>query len=55
MRDSFENQIPQLYFKDVFFSWPGAKENVISKCNCLIDKPGLWMIIGKNGSGKVLS
>ena len=50
-RDSLEEKI-QVQFKDVSFSWPGNKENVISKCNFLIDKPGLWMIVGKNGSGK---
>ena len=49
---SYHERIAEINFKDVFFSWPGAKENVISKCNCSIDKPGLWMIIGKNGSGK---
>ena len=51
-RDSFTKRIPQVNFKDVSFSWPGKKENVISKCNFSIDKSGLWMIVGKNGSGK---
>ena len=52
IRRDFEEEIPQINFKDVFFSWPGKKENVISKCNFSINKPGLWMIVGKNGSGK---
>ena len=39
-------------FQDVSFSWPGKKESVISNCNFSIDKPGLWMIVGENGSGK---
>ena len=52
MRDPFENQIPYIYFKDVSFSYPDKKENLICKCNLLIKKPGFWMIVGKNGSGK---
>ena len=52
IRSSSQEGIAQINFTDVFFSWPGSKENVISKCNFSIDKPGLWMIIGKNGSGK---
>ena len=50
--DSFKKEIPQVNFKDVSFSWPGTNINVISKCNFSIVNPGLWMIIGKNGSGK---
>ena len=52
MRDSFENEIPQIHFKDVYFSYPGEKQNLIFDCNLLINKPGLWMVVGKNGSGK---
>ena len=52
MRDSFENRIPHIYFKDVFFSYPEKKGNLIVKCSFSIKKPGLWMIVGKNGSGK---
>ena len=52
MRDPFKNQIPYIYFKDVSFSYPDKKENLICKCNLLIKKPGFWMIVGKNGSGK---
>jgi len=52
MRDSFENQIPHIHFKDVSFSYPGKQENLIFKCNFSIKKPGFWMIVGKNGSGK---
>ena len=51
-RDHFEKKIPQVYFIDVSFSWPGGKANVISRCNFEIEKTGLWMIVGKNGSGK---
>ena len=39
-------------FKDVSFSWPGKKVSLISNCNFSIEKPGLWMIVGENGSGK---
>ena len=39
-------------FKDVSFSWPGKNKYVLSNCNFSIRKPGLWMIVGKNGSGK---
>ena len=52
MGDSFENEIPKIHFKDVYFSYPGKKENLISKCNFSIKKPGFWMVVGKNGSGK---
>jgi energy-coupling factor transport system ATP-binding protein len=52
MRDSLENEIPRIKFKDVSFSYPGEKENLIFKCNFSIKKPGFWMIVGKNGSGK---
>ena len=52
MRDSLENEIPHIKFKDVSFSYPGEKENLIFKCNLSIKKPGFWMIVGKNGSGK---
>ena len=52
MRDDFENQIPHIDFKDVSFSYPGKKENLIFKCNFSIKKPGFWMVVGKNGSGK---
>lgn len=50
--NSLEQRMPQVNFKDVSFTWPGKKETVISNCNFSIDKSGLWMIIGKNGSGK---
>ncbi len=52
MRDSFENEIPHIHFKDVTFSYPEKKENLISQCNFSIKKAGLWMVVGKNGSGK---
>ena len=52
MQDCFENEIPQIKFKDVSFSYPGKKDNLIFKCNFTIKKPGFWMIVGKNGSGK---
>jgi len=52
MRDFLENEIPQIKFKDVSFSYPGKNENLIFKCNFSIKKPGFWMVVGKNGSGK---
>ena len=52
MRDFLENEIPHIHFKDVSFSYPGKKENLILKCNFSIKRPGFWMIVGKNGSGK---
>jgi len=52
MRDSLVNEIPHIKFKDVSFSYPGKKENLIFKCNFSIKKPGFWMVVGKNGSGK---
>ena len=52
MRDYPENEIPHIKFKDVSFSYPGKKENLIFNCNFSIKKPGFWMVVGKNGSGK---
>ena len=52
MRDSSENEIPHIHFKDVSFSYPERKDNLIFKCNFSIKKPGFWMVVGKNGSGK---
>ena len=52
MLDSLENEIPHIKFKDVSFSYPGEKENLIYKCNFTIQKHGFWMVVGKNGSGK---
>ena len=52
MRASLENEIPYIKFKDVSFSYPGKRDNLIFKCSFLIKKPGFWMIVGKNGSGK---
>ena len=51
MRDPIENEIPYIQFKDVSFSYPGKKENLIFKCNFSIKKTGFWMVVGKNGSG----
>ena len=47
-----KNEIPQIYFKNVSYSYPEKKENLIFKCNFSIKEPGFWMIVGKNGSGK---
>ena len=52
MRDSLENEIPHIQFKDVSFSYLGEEENLIFKCNFSIKKTGFWMVVGKNGSGK---
>jgi len=52
MIDSLENEKPHIYFKDVSFSYPGKKENLIFNCSFSIRKPGFWMVVGKNGSGK---
>jgi len=40
-----------LEFDKVSFSWPNGVK-VIDKCSFLIEKPGLWMLVGANGSGK---
>ena len=52
MRHSCESAIPYIHFKNVFFSYPENKENLIFNCNLSIKKSGFWMIVGKNGSGK---
>ncbi len=52
VKDTLQNQVPNVTFKNVSFSWPGKKELVINNCSFSINKSGLWMIVGKNGSGK---
>ena len=52
IEDTLQNQVPNITFKNVSFSWPGKKENIINNCSFSINKTGLWMIVGKNGSGK---
>ncbi len=52
MSSSLEKEIPRIHFKDVSFSYPGKKENLIFNCNFSIKKHGFWMVVGKNGSGK---
>ena len=52
MTNSNENEIPHIQFKDVYFSYPEKKDNLIFKCNFSIKKPGFWMVVGENGSGK---
>ena len=52
IEDTLQNEVPNVTFKDVSFSWPGKNKHVINNCNFSINKTGLWMIVGKNGSGK---
>ena len=52
IRDSLDLKFPLVNFKNVSFSWPDKKENIISNCSFSIHRSGLWMIVGKNGSGK---
>ena len=52
IEDTLRKKLPIITFKDVSFSWPGKKDQVINNCNFSINKTGLWMIVGKNGSGK---
>ena len=52
IEDTSQEAVPNITFKNVSFSWPGKKENVINRCGFSINKNGLWMIVGKNGSGK---
>tara|TARA_B100001778_G_scaffold11333_1_gene8960 strand:- start:75 stop:758 length:684 start_codon:yes stop_codon:yes gene_type:complete len=52
IEDTLQNEVPNITFKDVSFSWPGKNENIIKNCSFSINKTGLWMIVGKNGSGK---
>ena len=47
-----QDELPNLTFKNVSFSWPGKKDYVINNCSFSINKKGLWMIVGENGSGK---
>ena len=50
--ETLDNKVPTINFKDVGFSWPGKNDYVINNCSFAINKQGLWMIVGKNGSGK---
>ena len=52
IEDTLHNEVPNMRFQNVSFSWPGNNEAVINNCSFYINKPGLWMIVGKNGSGK---
>ena len=52
IEDSLSNEIPNIAFREVSFSWPGKIEHVINNCSFSINETGLWMIVGKNGSGK---
>ncbi len=52
IENNLQNEVPNVTFKNVSFSWPGGKEPVINNCSFSINKTGLWMIVGKNGSGK---
>ena len=52
IEDTLQNEVPNIIFRNVSFSWPGKNENVINNCNFSIHKSGLWMIVGRNGSGK---
>ncbi len=45
MRDSSDNEIPYIKFKDVSFSYPGKKENLIFKCSFSIKKT--WTLDGR--------
>ncbi len=46
-----EAKYPSLKLKSVDFSWPcGTK--ALNQCTFSIPHPGLWMLVGKNGSGK---
>ena len=53
MRYPFENEIPYIKFKDVSFSYPGKKENLIFKCNFSIKETGFWMVVVKTEVEKV--
>ena len=52
IEDDLKNEVPNIIFKNVSFSWPGKDKNVINNCSFSLNKAGLWMIVGKNGSGK---
>ena len=52
IENTSQKKVPIITFKNVSFSWPGKREQVINNCSFSINKKGLWMIVGKNGSGK---
>ena len=42
---------PVLELRGIRFGWPGAGP-ALKGCDLLIPRPGLWMLVGRNGSGK---
>ncbi len=44
-------ELELLNLENVSFSW-NSGQKVLDKCNFSISKPGFWMIVGNNGSGK---
>ena len=38
IEDNLQNEVPTINFKNVSFSWPGNKDNVINKCSFSINK-----------------
>ena len=43
--------LPVLELRGIRFAWPGAGL-ALQGCDLLIPGPGLWMLVGRNGSGK---
>ena len=40
IENTLQNEVPNITFKDVSFSWPGKKDNVINDCSFSINKIG---------------
>ena len=45
------NKFGDLEFDKVSFAWPNGVK-VIDQCSFSIEQPGLWMLVGANGTGK---
>ena len=50
-RSQQEIHISHIEFQDVTFAYPGH-ENILNHIRFSIDKPGIYAIVGENGSGK---
>ena len=40
---------PPLSLEEVSFAWPCGNK-ALNKCSFYLQRPGLWMLVGKNGN-----
>lgn len=47
------DEVKEIYFDNVSFSYPDSSKNIISSISFKLAKGDKLLIVGKNGSGKV--